>query len=84
MKNLTKFITYLGSYVYVMIPCELQVLFGVEPCGTMIPDATFLTLWVLESLRVQFRYVMAPNINKMIHLVYLTMTMLSVGQSKEN
>ena len=67
-----------------MKPCEMQGLFRVERCGTMIPDAKFLTLWLLESLRVQFRYVMAPKINEMIHLVYLTMTVLSVGQSKAN
>jgi len=60
----------------------MMVLFRVERCGTMIHEAKFLTLWLLESLRVQFRYVVAPKINEMIHLVYLTMTVLSVGQSK--
>lgn len=50
----------------------------------MIPDAKFLTLWLSESWRAQFRYVMAPKINEMIHLMYLTMTVLSVGQSKAN
>ena len=62
----------------------MQVLFRVERCGKMIPDAKYLTLWLLESLRVQLRYVMAPKINEMIHLVYLTVTVLSVGQSKAN
>jgi hypothetical protein len=47
----------------------------------MIPDAKFQTLWLLESLRVQYRYVMAPKINEMIHLVSLIMTVLSVSQS---
>jgi hypothetical protein len=65
-----------------MTPCEMRVLFRVERYGTMIPDAKFLKLWLLEYLRVQFRYLMAPKINGMIHLVYLTMTVLSVGQSK--
>jgi hypothetical protein len=59
----------------------MQVLFRVERCGTMIPDAK---LWLLESLRVQFRYVMVPKINEMIHLMYLTMTVLSAGQSNAN
>ena len=83
-KNLTKFITYLGSYGYVTTPCEMQVLFIIERCGTMIPDAKFLTLWLLETLNVQRRYIMAPKINEMIHLLYLTMTVLSVVQSKAN
>jgi hypothetical protein len=46
-----------------MTPYELMALFRVERCGTMIPDAKFLTLWLLESLRVQFRYVEAAKIN---------------------
>jgi len=83
-KILTKLIIYLGSYGYEMTPCEMQVIFRVERCGTMIPDAKFLILWRLESLRVQFRYVMAPKINEMIHLMYLTMTVLSVCQLEAN
>jgi len=50
----------------------------------MFPDAKFLTLWLLESLRAQFRYVMVPQINEMIQLMYLTMSVLSVGLSKAN
>ena len=64
-----------------MTSYEVQVLFRVEWCEIMIPDAKFQTLWLLESLRVQYRYVMAPKINEMIHLVSLIMTVLSVSQS---
>lgn len=35
----------------------------------MIPDAKFLILLLLESLRAQVRYVMDPKINEMIHLM---------------
>jgi ABC-type ATPase with predicted acetyltransferase domain len=82
-ENAYKFITDVGSYGYAMKSYEVQVLFRVERCGMMITDATLPTTWLLETLRVQFRYVMAPKINEMIHLVSLTMTVLSVRQSVE-
>lgn len=59
----------------------MLVLFRVELCGIVIPEAKFLTLWQLESLHVIFHNVMAPKINEIIHLVSLTMTVLSVSQS---
>jgi hypothetical protein len=64
-----------------MTPYEMQVLFKVELCGIVIPEAKFLTLWLLEPLRVHFRNVMVPQINEIIHLVSLTMSVLSVSQS---
>jgi hypothetical protein len=58
-------------YSYVMTPYGVLVLFRVELCGRAIPEAKFLTLRLLESLRVLFRNVMTPKINEIIYLVSL-------------
>jgi hypothetical protein len=57
---------------------EVHELLKIERYGIMITDAKFQRIRLLETLCVQFRYVMAPKINEWMHLVSLTMTALSV------
>ena len=73
-----KFITDVGPYGEAMALYEVHELLKIERYGIMITDAKFQRIRLLETLCVQFRYVMAPKINERMHLVSLTMTALSV------